>query len=107
MATAEFLETEIEIDEVVNIEDDMSDTDFVRRELVRRLNRITDIDALRKITNYLAELKLPEDVYVLTPEEEQMIAEAEAELDAGLGIPDEIVRKETLEWLLQLQKIYG
>ncbi|MDR2755454.1 MAG: hypothetical protein LBC20_07075 [Planctomycetaceae bacterium] len=40
-----------------------------------------------------------ESIYILTPEEEQMIDEAEAELDAGLGIPAEEVHKEIREWL--------
>jgi hypothetical protein len=45
-----------------------------------------------------------EDIYVLTPEEEQMIDEAEAELDAGLGIPLETFKKNTHEWLSKLTK---
>ncbi|MDR1269920.1 MAG: hypothetical protein LBK82_10375 [Planctomycetaceae bacterium] len=45
-----------------------------------------------------------ENIYVLTPEEEQMIAEAEAEFDAGLGIPLETFQKRTDEWLEQLTK---
>ncbi|MDR1142539.1 MAG: hypothetical protein LBL62_12675 [Planctomycetaceae bacterium] len=44
-----------------------------------------------------------ENIYALTPEEEQMIAEAEAELDAGLGIPAEEVHKEIREWLYGIQ----
>ena len=44
-----------------------------------------------------------EDVYVLTPEEEKMIDEAEAELDAGLGIPAEDFHKETQAWLKSLK----
>ncbi|MDR2706852.1 MAG: hypothetical protein LBC02_13820 [Planctomycetaceae bacterium] len=39
------------------------------------------------------------NIYVLTPEEEQMIDEAEEELDVGLGIPAEEIHKEMREWL--------
>jgi hypothetical protein len=46
-----------------------------------------------------------ENIYVLTPEEEQMIAEAEAELDAGLEIPAEEVHKEIREWLYGIRNI--
>jgi hypothetical protein len=46
-----------------------------------------------------------EDIYILTPEEEQMIDEAELELDAGLGIPAEEVHKEIREWLYHIQNI--
>jgi predicted transcriptional regulator len=44
-----------------------------------------------------------ENIYILTPEEEQMIDEGEAELDAGLGIPAEQVHKEIREWLCGLR----
>ncbi|MDR2755456.1 MAG: hypothetical protein LBC20_07085 [Planctomycetaceae bacterium] len=48
-----------------------------------------------------------ENIYVLTPEEEQIIDEAEAELDAGLGIPYDVFKQETREWLNHLKKVYG
>jgi hypothetical protein len=48
-----------------------------------------------------------ENIYILTPEEEQMIDEGEAELDAGLGIPYEVFKQETREWLNHLKEIYG
>jgi hypothetical protein len=102
MAIAELLEHDEMID--VDIEDEFDPADFLRNELIRRLRRITDTDALTKITDYLNSLELPDDVYILTPEEEQMIAEGEAELDAGLGIPLETFQKHTDEWLEQLTK---
>jgi predicted transcriptional regulator len=101
MAIAELLEHDEMID--VDIEDEFNPADFLRNELIRRLHRITDTDALTNITDYLDSLDLPEDVYILTPEEEQMIAEGEAELDAGLGIPYEEVHREIQEWLNSLQ----
>ncbi|MDR1963783.1 MAG: hypothetical protein LBQ50_08385, partial [Planctomycetaceae bacterium] len=67
---------------------------------VRRLNKITDIDALIKVTNYLSELNLPEDVYILTPEEEQMIDDSETEP----CISDEEARRRTRECLNKLAK---
>jgi hypothetical protein len=53
--------------------------------------------------NELSYNKNNENIYVLTPEEEQMIDEAESEFNAGLGIPAEEVHKEIREWLYNLQ----
>ncbi|GHT37757.1 hypothetical protein FACS189427_11130 [Planctomycetales bacterium] len=84
------------------VDNDVDNIDEVREFLIMRLRRITHIDALKKITNYLNLLHLPEDVYIISPEEEQIIDESEAELDAGLGIPLEIFKKNTREWLGKL-----
>jgi hypothetical protein len=96
MVIAELLEHDEMID--VDIEDEFDPADFLRNELIRRLRRITDTDALTKITDYLNSLELPEDVYILTPEEERMIDEAETEP----CISDEEARRRTRECLNKL-----
>jgi hypothetical protein len=48
-----------------------------------------------------------ENIYILTPKEEQMIDEAEKELDAGLGISYDVFKQKTREWLNHLKKVYG
>ncbi|MDR2706854.1 MAG: hypothetical protein LBC02_13830 [Planctomycetaceae bacterium] len=58
-------------------------------------------------TTEIKELLCDENIYILTPEEEQMIDEAEAELDAGLGISYEVFKQETREWLNHLKEVYG
>ncbi len=53
------------------------------------------------------EQEFADDVYILTPEEEEMIEAAEAELDAGLGISGAEFRRRTRECLDNLAKIYN
>ena len=53
------------------------------------------------------EIQTEDDVYELTPEEERLIDEGLAELDAGLGIPGEEVERQTREWLRNYGKSVG
>ena len=61
----------------------------------RRNGKISTITTKTVIFN----TAVSDDVYILTPEEERMIETVEAELDASLRIPHDIVMKETREWL--------
>ena len=45
-----------------------------------------------------------EDLYVLTPQEELMIAEAEKELDAGQGIPYGVYLEELDQWFKEIDE---
>ncbi len=60
------------------------------------------MSTITQTTSSGLEQEIEDDVYILTPEEEEMIEAAEAELDAGLGIPHDIVMKEIREWFHSL-----
>lgn len=70
--------------------------------LVRRIEATHHLGVLRGVLSLLDEIA-SDGVYVLTPEEEKMITESIKSLDSGLGIPGEVVHKETREWLESLK----
>ncbi len=78
----------------------------LKTDLIRSLEHVHDIRFLRgqlaMVREYTAESD--EDVYEPTPEEEKMIDEGIAELDAGLGISGKEVEKKANEWLRNYKK---
>lgn len=70
----------------------------LKERLVQRIEQIHDLNALKGLSLILDSL-LPKKIYITTPEEKEIIKERMQSLDAGNGIPHEIVKKEVREWL--------
>lgn len=77
----------------------------LKERLIRRIETTHNLGVLRGVLSLLDEIA-SDGVYVLTPEEEKMLDEAEAELDAGLGISGEEFREKNQTWLNELAKNY-
>jgi len=71
--------------------------------LIGRIGRARNISVLREVESLLDE-KLPESVYILSPDERRGMEVARRQLDAGLGIPDEIVQAEFNALLDELER---
>ncbi|MCL2116794.1 MAG: hypothetical protein FWH27_00045 [Planctomycetaceae bacterium] len=71
--------------------------------LFGRIERTHNLSLLRKVESLLDE-QLPENVYLLSAEEREGMNLARQQLDAGLGIPHEIVEGELNRWLDELER---
>ena len=75
----------------------------LKLKLFERIGRTHNISLLRKVESLLDE-KLPENVYILSAEERECMKIARQQLDAGLGIPHEVVEDELNSWLDELER---
>jgi len=87
-------------------EDASFEEEFLKGNLIDRIECLYGVERLRELESYIDE-HFPDCVYELTPEEERSIDEGLAELDAGLGIPGEEVKRKTQEWLRNYGKSVG
>ena len=74
-----------------------------RSRLIGRIGRTNDVSVLREVESFLDE-KLPESVYILSEDERRGMISALQQLDAGLGIPHEIVEAEMEALLDELER---
>ena len=75
----------------------------LKAKLFGRIGRTHNIPLLRKVESLLDE-KSPENVYILSAEEREGMNIARQQLDAGSGIPHEIVEDELNRWLDELER---
>ena len=71
--------------------------------LIGRIGRAHNVSVLREVESLLNE-KLPESVYILSEDERRGMNIARQQLDAGHGIPDEIVEAEFNDLLDELER---
>ena len=83
---------------------ELIDRDYrLKARLIGRIGRANNVSVLREVESLLDE-KSPESVYVLTEDERRGMHIALQQLDAGLGIPDEIVEAEMNALLDELER---
>lgn len=75
----------------------------LKAKLIGRIGRSHDASLLREVESLL-DKKLPEGVYVLSADEREKMNIARGQLDAGQGIPGEIVEEEMNDWLAELER---
>ena len=72
----------------------------LKERLFHRIETTHNMGVLRGVLLLLEEI--PEKrIYILSPEEEKMVEERCREMDNGVGIPHEEVRREVEEWFLR------
>ena len=83
---------------------ELIDHDYrLKARLIGRIGRAHDASLLREVESLLDE-KSPESVYVLSEDERKGMNIALQQLDAGLGIPDEVVEAEMNDLLDELER---
>ena len=87
-------------------EDDSFEEEFLKGDLIDRIECLHGVERLRELELYIDE-HFPDCVYELTPEEERSIDEGLADLEAGRWITGEEFRKEIDAWLNHLGTLYS
>ena len=82
------------------IDELIDQTTELKERLIHRIESTRNTGVLRSILLLLEEI--PEKrVYILSPEEKEMLEERHREMEKGVGIPHEEVCREIEEWLQQ------
>lgn len=71
--------------------------------LIGRIQRTHNVSVIREVESLLDE-KIPESVYILSEDERRGMNHALQQLDAGLGIPHEVVEAEMEALLDELER---